>query len=1522
MGEGQVQRKLAAILAADVVGYSRLMGIDEEDTLAALKACRGIIDPLIEMHRGRIFGGAGDSLIAEFAGPVDAVRCATEIQLAIDEHGADLPDSRRMRFRIGINLGDVIIDDDDLKGEGVNVAARLEALAPPGGVCVSESVLAQVRDHLGLDFLDLGEHRVKNIARPIRVYRVPLASEERVLSPYRGLDLFEFEHADLFFGRTAAIAATRERLERQAESGTAFLLIYGMSGAGKSSLLRAGLLPALVNSGESQGAQVRRYCLFKPSEGSSPAAALLNSLQSQSALPEWAADRDVGKDVASLDAAPDDVVPIVRSGLAAAAESQNANPQMARLIVAVDQMEELFTSRTIDPPAAAIFIEILSALARSGQVWVVGTIRADFYHRCGEIPEFSELKDGLGSFELLPPTGPEIAQMIREPARAAGMNFETAPDAGDLADVIQQAATRNPGSLPLLEFVLDALYEAGKDRRQMTFEAYRALGGLDGAVARRADDVAVNLPKDVQATLPAVISALTTVRDQDGKTTSWPAPMDEVASNPQHAALVEALIEARLLVSTEGPDARPMIRLAHEALLSSWPRARDIVTENQEFLATRSRVGTDARRWIAENRPPDLLLPAGKRLAEAEDILLNRAQELNHDIITYTEASLQARDEQVQAEREAEAKQARLEIEGVRKLAQRTRIAAIVTLILAIVAGAGALFGIKGQSEAERQAVAALSARDRAESAEEEARHQAADAIVAKENAQVSEKQALLARNQALRNQSLFLATLAKEQTEAGDPKQAIQLALEALRGGETDRPHVAEAETALRNALAAFRQRQVLRHDDGVAYAEFNFDGSRIVSASFDGTARIWDSQTGELVNILRGHTDELEQAQFSPDGKQVITSSHDGTVRIWDARTGRTTRTFNLRSSVRFASFGPHGNRMLAGTENGTLEIWDLKQQHQNARIPGGYFDNFGEAVFSPDGRFVAKSDGAGSVKIWDAATGNQVSRIPGGTLGMVNSISFSPDASRLLIVGNTLNAILWDIREHREVAMLTGHKSNIRAGVFSPNGQLAVTTSIEGAARVWNADSGKLIVELGEESSRDLSVATRSDLSGAISPNGTYLATPSYDGIVRVFDLNDAYRLTLLQGHRDTIEHVAFSPDGASLLSASHDGTVRIWDIDGLLMSKLTGHTRRPTFAAFSPDGTYVATAANDSTARIWETATGRRVALLEGHQGPVTHLEIHPDGQRIATASQDGIVRLWDIGSAGGPKVLNGHGGTVKYVSFNQDGTSLLSASADGSTRLWDVETGGQIAVLEGHEKQVNLARFGPGDRVILTASDDGTARLWDAAGLAEGGILAGHTGRIYSGSFSSNGRLVVTASHDRTARVWDAAKRQLALELKGHQSPVIAAVFSPDDHFIATASRDHTARIWDAADGAEVAVLRHGGPVTHVAFSPDGRIVATTSRDGTARLWRPQSGIELANLAKLDEAFRYVAFSADGKFAATVSDDKIGRIFHIFPATDDLFEFAKELVPERLTACQRIQFFMALESDYSDCSDPR
>ena len=1093
MAEERVERRLAAILAADVVGYSRLMGEDEEGTLATLKSYRSIIDALIETHAGRVFGGVGDSVIAEFASPVKAVRCATEIQLELDKRSADVPDERRMRFRIGVNLGDVIVEGDNLLGDGVNIAARLEA---PGAARRCLRVRGRTEpgarpSQFGFPRPGRARGQEHYAARP----GVPrsTASEERITSPFRGLDTFEFEHAGLFFGRAGAIAATKARLEQQAAAGTAFLLIYGMSGAGKSSLLRAGLLPALTTSGAVEGIALWRYCLIRPSEGSSPVDALVGGLLSETALPELAAVGTAAELAEVFRTTPEKAQgtdPIgARNGgksgacrTAAGASGHRRGPRWRncsppRVPIRARAKDSCAYSR---PWRAAILFGwsgpsgLISSTAavkyRVSQPSRMGSVATSCYRQRGR-----RLLKSFASRRVQPASNSRKTH--------SRVNWRT---------YCRDAAARDPGSLPLLEFVLDALYDAGKERRLLTFAAYRALGGLGGAIAQRADVVTGALPPDVQDALPTVISALTTVRQQDEAATARPALRREIAATPAQAALVDALIDARLLVSDEGTEGAPMVRFAHEALLSQWPLAREIVAANREFLATRARVRADARRWLAEDRSPDLLLPPGKRLAEAEDVLLTRRMEIDDKTIGYIEASISAQRQRDEAEREADrkrleteeaAKRERLELEAdaarereaaagareaaARRLARRTRIAAAVTLILAIGAGVGAFVGFRGQQEANRQADVAGENAEQARSAEEEAQRQKQAAIAARDTA-------VAARSEVLRTQSLLLAGLAQTQIASGDTTTAPLLALEALPKdmAEPDRPFVIEAEAALYQALLARREVGVFRHDGGVTHAAFSPEGDRIVTSSFDNTARVWSVRDGSEIVVLRGHTKALERAAFSSDGKRIVTAARDGTARVWDAETGREISTLQDAGRVTYATFSPDGDRVVtAAFDGGQARVWDARTGNRIASLAGTTLGSK-HISFSPDGRMLATTHHR-MVRLWAADDGKEIATLPHETellndrRKFVAYAVFSPDGSRLVTLSEREDPPrLFDVASRTEIAVLRGHTSMSLRGAFSPDGQLVATASIEGSVKLWDARTGTLVAAFGEE------------------------------------------------------------------------------------------------------------------------------------------------------------------------------------------------------------------------------------------------------------------------------------------------------------------------------------------------------------------------------------------------------------------------------------------------------------------------
>ncbi len=1525
----RVQRRIAAILAADVVGYSRLMGKDEEGTLSTLKTYREIIDGLIEHHEGRIFGSAGDSIIAEFASPVEAVRCATEIQLEIDKQNTGLSEPDRMRFRIGVNLGDVIVDGSNLMGDGVNVAARLETLSPPGGICISEAIHTQVRDRLSLDFLDLGEHKVKNIDRPVHAYRVPLASEEETKSPFRGLDAFDFEHADLFFGRAQAIAACTDRLEHLAAQGRAFLLIYGMSGSGKSSLLRAGLLPTITKPDAIAGITLWRRCVIRPSEGSDAVVSLIAGLLREGALPEIAQKKPAAELANLFRSSPDRGLALIRSALAKAAKSAGSFPTQARLVVAVDQMEELLTTNT-DPSSRQAFVGMLAALAGSGCAWVIGTIRGDFFHRCSEIPGFAALKDGLSSYELLPPTSTEIAQMIREPARAVGLRFEEDAVRGRLEDVLQEAAAADPGSLPLLEFVLDALYESGRGRRLLMFATYRALGGLEGAIARRADEVIDALPADIRDALPAVLRALTTVRLGDEATTVRPAPFADVANTSAKTALVDALIAARLLVSDENAEGQAVIRPAHEALLSRWPRARDIVSANRNFLETRARIQADMRRWVSGNKNPELLLPAGMRLAEGEELLRSRGEEIDDRISAYIAASSLAEQERTDRERLAErarieaaeaASRARLSMEAAaaKQLARRTRHAAFVAIALAVIAGVGAIIGFRGQQEAGRQA--------------ELAQSNANFAKVAEKQAKAAEDKALQARDEALRNQSLSLSSLSQQTAAGGDTEAAILLALEALPNNlsSPERPFVVEAEAALYQALLSNKNVMVFRHDAGVTDAEFSKDGDRIVTSSFDRTARIWNVKDGSGVAVLKGHQDGLERAMFSPDGTQVVSAARDGTARIWNAGSGEQLFVLPLPGSYPTATFNPSGTRVLtASLEHGSA-IWDAQSGKQVVEVRQPVL--WGYASFSPDGGSFAAGIDAWAVGIWNSQDGKPIKTLV-TTPSHPDVVTFSPDGRRVLLSSwgtltyAPITSHLLDVSSGKEIAALGGHRSDTRSGTFSHDGRLVATVSIDGTARLWDGVTGQFISSLGGEfpglRTSDANVPlSNQDTNAAFSPNDKFLATASMDGGIHIWDVESGSQFTIIRGHKGLVEHVAFSPTDNLLLTASHDSTARLWDVDGVLTTTLR-HQKPPTFAAFSPDGTRVVTGGQNRLAYVWDVATGREIARFESKSGQTQDATFGPDGSHIAIATLSGNIAVWDAHTARQTHQLVGHTAAVMHVQFSPKGDTLLSTSADGTARLWNTLTGNQLAVLKANGS-LQKSVFSPDAQLVLTGVDDNTARIWKADGH-EFISLIGHEKRITAATFSSDGHLVATGSLDGTAKIWSLPDGRAIATLRGHNEPLTDVAFSHDGQLIVTASRDRTARIWRVKDGTQQTILEgHGGIVNSAVFSPNGVYVVTASGpERTVKLWKAESGQEVAVLTDKrgmtigNPALTRAVFSPDGTRIVIVSGDERARIFRIFPTPNDLVDYAHKIVPRSLTPCERKRFFLPVEDAVGDC----
>ena len=465
-------------------------------------------------------------------------------------------------------------------------------------------------------------------------------------SPYRGLKSFEFEHADIFFGRSAPRNEILQQFRQQLGDGSPFLMVTGGSGTGKSSLVKAGLLPLLTSPHVIRDVAECRWCVFKPSD--SPldvAAGLLSAAAAKGVLPEFAA------------------TPFPETPAVAAERIRNAVTEAGRsarytrdlrvvLLVVVDQFEELFSHADISESVRKNFVALLSTLVASGHVWIIGTLRSDFLERCERYPELLKLMRGLGQFHLGMTSAEELDLIIRLPARAAGLTFEVNAEGIGLDSVLREAASGR-AALPLLSFTLEELYVRKTANGVLTFAAYKDLGGLEGAITVRATEALACVSTASNLALPELLASLITIQEEGATAIARTAGWAYIAESDGRRQLAEAFVHARLLTVEDEPGRGRTVRLAHESLLSRWQKAADWIRDNQEFLRGRARVFASAAYWDNEERAPSLLLADGRLLDRAEEMLRVRRQDLSSLVVDYIEASLRQRSAQ-REERRAE----------------------------------------------------------------------------------------------------------------------------------------------------------------------------------------------------------------------------------------------------------------------------------------------------------------------------------------------------------------------------------------------------------------------------------------------------------------------------------------------------------------------------------------------------------------------------------------------------------------------------------------------------------------------------------------------------------------------------------------------------------------------------------------------------------------------------------------------------------------------------------------------------
>ncbi|KAK6991838.1 WD40 repeat-like protein, partial [Favolaschia claudopus] len=588
--------------------------------------------------------------------------------------------------------------------------------------------------------------------------------------------------------------------------------------------------------------------------------------------------------------------------------------------------------------------------------------------------------------------------------------------------------------------------------------------------------------------------------------------------------------------------------------------------------------------------------------------------------------------------------------------------------------------------------------------------------------------------------------------------------------------------------------------HHDDVTSVDFSLDGNRIASASKDGTIRIWDAHTAELVTgPIDGNVQCVNSIQFSLDGTKILSGTESSLVQIWDAQSGTLVIEFqdDHLESVRSVCFSPNGKQVVSGSANKTICLWELATCRLVCKLELTH--QVQSVNFSSNGKEILVLFKNGGAYMWNP-TWNTLSSLQYIQHdGSVLSAQISPDSTLVASGAEDGTICIWSVSSCSLVGgPFRKHTQGVTTLDFAPDGKQIASGSNDGTVCVWDIASGNLVAG-------PFDVHTDRVRCVHFSPDGSRVASGANDNTVRIWNVQtDVYHpppYNPAQGHKNWVQSIDFSPDGLQVVSGSKDGGVRLWNSQSSTFEAgpFKGHTDGVTSVHFSPDGSHIASGSSDGTVCVWNTSGKLKCGPLRGHRDHVNSVHFAPDGLNVVSGSDDCTICIWSIHQgklAAGP--FRGHIEGVTCVDFSPDGTRIVSGSRDRTIRIWDSHTGALIAgPLEGHEKLISTIRFFPNGKKVVSGSADNTLRVWDVeSGRLIAGPLQGHTDCIRCLHVSFDGRKIVSGSDDQSIRVWSVETGILiAGPIYGHTLQVSWVHFSRDGKQITSGSLDATMRVF-------------------------------------------------------------------------------------------------------------------------------
>ena len=1374
-------------LFTDIEGSTKRWEDQRELMAPAFKRQEQIMRDAIAKHNGYAYKMIGDAFQAAFASASDAMNAAITAQRAL--FAEPWGEIGEIRVRMGLHTGVTEERGDDYVGPELNRVARLMSAGHGGQVLLSQTTRDLIYQDLpaGVTLRDMGMHLLKDVRYPQQIYQLvmpDLLSEFPPLKtlaayeepprpgapPFKGLQYFDEADADLFFGRAQVTAKLAGYVRHHR-----FLAVIGASGSGKSSIVRAGLIPALRR--DPTPWQIHT---ITPTVHPLESLAVSLTRHSESVTAAGTLADDLAREARSL--------------------RLYIQKQGDRVLLIVDQFEELFTLCRNDDERRAFVDNLLNAVeGDASATTVVITLRADFYEH---LAHFAALRQAVSKNQeyIGPMSTDELRQAIEEPAKRGKWEF-----ASGVVDLLLRDVGTEPGALPLLSH---ALLETWKRRRGsvMTFNGYAEAGGVRGAIARTAENVFhQELTPEQQTIARGIFLRLTELGEGTQDTRRRVARSELIPPAPSRdAILVEQVLvklaDARLVTTSEGS-----VEVAHEALIREWTRLREWLAQDREGLRLHRHLTDAAREWERLGREPGSLY-RGTRLGQALEWAEQARRELNLQEWSFLEASKKLA-EQEEAEREA---QRQRELIAAQKLAEAERRRATIlrgvaigaSVLLVVMIGL-ALFAFSQRTVAENARVEAVAQRDSAEKAKADAEYQ---------------RQVAFTRELSVNAQSNLDI----------DPERSILLALQAVSVSSAGgKPVLREAEEALHRAVMTSRLRMTLRGHTGTVHTvTFSPDGKRIATASQDKTAKIWDAATGRELLTLTGHADRATKVAFSPDGKRLaLACLEKRAVKVWDISTsldtgmltGKEVMTLQDDQEIWTLAFSPDGTRIATGCGNKIAKVRDAATGKLLFTLPCNAPGTHSIA-YSPDGRRIALRDVEMTAKVYDAETGRELLALDKPEApNMLVYIAYSPDGKQIATATYEGEVNVWDAMSGRALLAWTARPNNGAVAFERPFGTRLFTGHLDGTTKVWDISTSLNtgISSASIQGAGSTTVPSLFTLAGhvssiwslAVSPDGRELVTASWDSTARIWDITDRGTSEWLTISDGACCWVFYSPDGKRLIGTSRINTslfgankVNVWDaatgqiirtidtgqIGGLSLSR---DGKRIVTVTCKQDLSHKAQVGDrmvqvwDNMAQVWDVDTGNQLFSVPNPNVDDPYFggygaAFNPDGARIATATGKGNITIWDINSGKEVMTLSGHTSNVNWLAYSPDGTRLAS-SAD-TVKIWDALSGKELRTLPA---RLYGLTFSPDGTRLATAGDTGTAMVWEVATGKELQTLRGHTGSLFSVAFSPDGNRLATGSQDLTVKIWNVSPRaktdEQPLTLYGGSNPVIYAQFSPD-----------------------------------------------------------------------------------------------------------------------------------------------